>query len=293
MKNMKAPATAAIQYFKKEFFLELFATVLMALGIKVFAAPNLIVGGGVSGISSVLYVLFDLPIGLTSLIMNIPLLLLGWRILGNDFTFRTLRLVALVSFSTDVLVSGIPAYNGEKLAAALFGGALLGIGLGIILNRGGSTGGTDILVKIIQKKLPHITLGNITLILDASVVTMAAISYKNADTIVYGVAMIFVSSTVIDKIILGAQSRKLSIIVTSYGEEVTQELLVKLDRGVTVLNGSGGYTRNNRAVLISVVENRQVVKLKQLVYGVDPKAFIIISTAVETLGKGFKSIEEI
>ncbi len=285
--------TETIQYFKKDFISEIFATILIAIGIKVFTAPNLIVGGGVSGIASVLYVLFGLPIGLVSLTLNIPLLLLGWKTLGTTFTIRTLRIVALISLSTDVIVKDVPAYSGEKLACALFGGALLGAGLGIVLLRGHSTGGTDILVKLLQRKYPYLSLGNITLILDAAVVTAAAIAYKNADTIVYGVAMIFVSSTVIDKIILGSQSRKLSIIVTAKGDEVTRELLVKLDRGVTVLNGNGGYTKSAVNVLICVVENRQIVKLKQLVYGVDHKAFIIIATAAETLGKGFKSIEEI
>jgi len=293
MKNASSVVTTTLQYFKKDFITELFATVIIAVGIKVFTAPNLIVGGGVSGIASVLYIMFGLPIGVVTLALNIPLLLLGWKTLGTKFTVRTLRIVALVSLSTDVIVKDIPAYIGEKLACSLFGGALIGIGLGIILLRGHSTGGTDILVKMIQRKYPHVTLGSITLLLDASVVTAAAIAYKNADTIVYGVAMIFVSSTVIDKIILGAQSRKLAIIVTSKGEEVTGELLIKLDRGVTVLNGNGGYTKSAVKVLLCVVENRQIVKLKQLVYGADQKAFIIIATAAETLGKGFKSIEEV
>ena len=282
-----------VEYFKKDFLTELFATIIIAVGIKVFAAPNLIVSGGVAGIASVLYVVFGMPIGVVSLAINIPLLLMGWKTLGTTFTIRTLRIVALVSLSTDVIVRDIPAYGGEKLACALFAGALVGAGLGIVLLRGHSTGGTDILVKMIQRKYPHVTLGNITLLIDATVVAAAALAYKNADTIVYGVAMIFISSTVIDKIILGAQSRKLSIIVTSKGEEVTQELLVKLDRGVTGINAYGGYTKSDVKVLLCVVENRQIVKLKQLVYGVDRKAFIIIATAAETLGNRFKSIEEI
>ena len=224
------------QYFKTEFLTELSAALMVALGIKVFSAPNLIVGGGVSGIASVLYVLFGLPIGAVSLALNLPLLFIGWRKLGNRFTFRTLRVVAVISLVTDIALADVPAYLGEKLTAAIFAGIFLGIGLGIILNRGDSTGGTDILVKLIQLKFRHVTLGSIVMLTDVVVVAAAALAYKSIDTVLYGSIMIIVSSAVIDKIILGAQSKKLSLIVTSKGEEVTKQLLSQLNRGVTVIN---------------------------------------------------------
>lgn len=293
MEKKISPTVKIRQYFKTEFLTELFAALMVALGIKVFSAPNLIVGGGVSGIASVLYVLFGLPIGTVSLALNIPLLFIGWRALGNRFTLRTLRIVAIISLVTDSVFVNIPSYNGDKLIAAIFAGILIGAGLGIILYRGDSTGGTDIAVKLIQRTLPHISLGNIVMITDGIVVVAAALAYKSIDTVIYGCIMIFVSSSVIDKIILGAQVRKLSLIITSKGNEVTKQILSKLNRGVTVINGKGGYTDNCVSILICVASNSQTVKLKQIVYETDSDSFLIITNASETLGKGFGSITNV
>ncbi|MBQ2817447.1 MAG: YitT family protein [Clostridia bacterium] len=293
MKKKLSLTVKTRQYFKSEFLTELSAALMVALGIKVFSAPNLIVGGGVSGIASVLYVLFGLPIGAVSLALNLPLLFIAWRELGNRFTFRTLRVVAIISVVTDIVLKDMPAYSGEKLIAAIFAGVFLGAGLGIILYRGDSTGGTDIIVKLIQRRYRHISLGSIVMITDAAVVAAAAWAYKNIDTILYGSIMIFVSSAVIDKIILGAQVRKLSLIITAKGEEVTNKLLSQLNRGVTVINGKGGYTKADVSLLICAASASQTIKLKQIVYAVDNSAFIIIANAAETLGKGFKRIDEI
>ena len=293
MKKKLSLTVKTRQYFKSEFLTELSAALMVALGIKVFSAPNLIVGGGVSGIASVLYVLFGLPIGAVSLALNLPLLFIAWRELGNRFTFRTLRVVAIISVVTDIVLKDIPAYSGEKLIAAIFAGVFLGAGLGIILYRGDSTGGTDIIVKLIQRRYRHISLGSIVMITDAAVVAAAAWAYKNIDTILYGSIMIFVSSAVIDKIILGAQVRKLSLIITAKGEEVTNKLLSQLNRGVTVINGKGGYTKADVSLLICAASASQTIKLKQIVYAVDNSAFIIIANAAKTLGKGFKRIDEI
>ena len=293
MKKKLSLTVKTRQYFKSEFLTELSAALMVALGIKAFSAPNLIVGGGVSGIASVLYVLFGLPIGAVSLALNLPLLFIGWRELGNRFTFRTLRVVAVISVVTDIVLKDIPAYSGEKLIAAIFAGVFLGAGLGIIHYRGDSTGGTDIIVKLIQRRYRHISLGSIVMITDAAVVAAAAWAYKSIDTVLYGSIMIFVSSAVIDKIILGAQVRKLSLIITAKGEEVTNKLLSQLNRGVTVINGKGGYTKADVSLLICAASASQTIKLKQIVYAVDNSAFIIIANAAETLGKGFKRIDEI
>lgn len=277
-------------YLKNELLTELCAAATMALGIQVFAAPNMIVSGGVSGISSVLFILFGLPIGVTSFMINVPLLVIGWQKLGHRFIMRTLRMVALLSLMTDMVFAKMPPYHGEKLLVSLFAGLFLGIGLGLVLMRGDSTGGTDIIVKLIQKKYPHFSLGNLVIVTDALVVSMAALVYNSIDTILYGAIMIYVSGVVIDRMIAGSDIRKLVLIVTSRQQEVTQAILNELDRGVTVLHGEGGYTGNSVSVLLCVAENRQVFKLRQLVHGIDERAFVIIANAVETFGKGFKRL---
>lgn len=290
MNNKLFSFNSIIEYLKREFLVEVAAVSMMALGIRVFSAPNMIVSGGVSGISSVLFILFGFPIGITSFLINVPLLIIGWHKLGHRFIMRTLRIVALLSLATDTVFANIPPYYGEKLLVSLFAGLFLGIGLGIVLRKGDSTGGTDIIVKLLQKKFPHFSLGNLVMVIDAAVVSTAALVYNNIDTILYGAIMIYVSGVVIDRMIAGSDIRKMVLIVTNKQQEITELILTDLYRGVTVLHGEGGYTRNSIAVLLCVVENRQVFKLRQLVYGIDEKAFVIIANAVETFGKGFKRL---
>ncbi|HWP50146.1 MAG TPA: YitT family protein [Clostridia bacterium] len=290
MKQGRTPTAKAWHYLKTEFLAETAAAALLALGICVFSAPNRIVGGGLSGIASVLYILFGLPIGTLSLAMNIPLLLLGWRMLGRRFILRTLRITVIMSFIMDAMTMLIPPYNGESLLAAVFGGVFSGAGLGIILMHGDSTGGTDIIVMLIKRNCPHLSFGFIVLITDCAVVLMAALAYRSIDTILYGTVMIYASTVVIDRIIDGADARKLVLIITREEKMVTESLLAGLERGVTVLNALGGFSREPISVLLCVVDKRQVFKLKALVRQNDSGAFVVITHATETLGAGFKQL---
>ncbi|MEA5134585.1 MAG: YitT family protein [Candidatus Fimivivens sp.] len=290
MKQSRAPTAMVWQYLKTEFITETAAAALLALGICVFSAPNRIVGGGLSGIASVLFILFGLPIGTVSLALNIPLLLLGWRKLGHRFILRTLRITVIMSVIMDATTALVPPYTGELLLAAVFGGVFTGAGLGIILMHGDSTGGTDIIVMLIKKKYPHLSFGFIVLITDCAVVLMAAIAYRSMDTILYGTVMIYASTVVIDRIIDGADARKLVLIITHEEQAVTQSLLSGLGRGVTVLSAQGGYSRAQISVLLCVVDKRQIFQLKALVRKNDGSAFVIIAHATETLGTGFKQL---
>lgn len=290
MENRSTPTAKTWQYFKTEFLIETAAAVLLALGICLFSAPNRIVGGGISGIASVLFVLFGAPIGTVSLLLNIPLLILGWQKLGRRFILRTLRITVIVSVILDTVTALFPPYNGEPLIAAVFGGVFSGAGLGIILMRGDSTGGTDILVMLIKKLRPHLSFGFIVLITDCAVVLMAAIAYRSIDTILYGSVMIWASTAVIDRIVEGADARKLVLIVTREEAAVTKALMAGLERGVTVLNALGGFSREPISVLLCVTDKRQIFALKSLVRQHDDRAFVVITHATETLGTGFKRL---
>ena len=263
---------------------------MMALGVQVFTAPNFIVGGGLSGIASVLFNVFGWPIGVVTFSLNLPLLLIGWRRLGRRFLVSTLRMVAYLSLMTDGVFARIPPYRGEPLLAALFGGVLVGAGLGLILMRGSSTGGTDIIVKLIQMRKPYLSLGRIVLATDLAVVLLAAVVYRNIETILYGAVMIYASTEMIDGLIDRADARKLAIIVTGRGNETARTLMGELRRGVTVLPATGAYTGEARSVLLCVVEIRQLFELKRLVGRIDPAAFVVVANAAETLGAGFKPI---
>ena len=284
------PTARLRHYLKTEFLTEAAAAAMIALGIRVFTAPNFIVGGGLSGIASVLFNLFGLPIGAVTFLLNVPLLLLGWQRLGRRFLLSTLRMVVLVSLMTDGIFAQAPPYRGEPLLAALFGGILVGSGLGLVLMRGSSTGGVDILVKLIQKRYPHLSLGRIVLVTDLAVVVAAAAVYRNLDTVLYGTIMIYASTEMIDGIIDRADARKLAILVTGKGDQIAGQLLCRLGRGVTLLPATGAYTGEPRAVLLCVVELRQLFELKQLVAEIDPQAFVVVANAAETLGTGFKPI---
>lgn len=285
------PTTGLRQYLKTEFWIEAAAAAMMAMGVQVFTAPNFIVGGGLSGIASVLFNVFGWPIGVVTFSLNIPLLLIGWRRLGRRFLVSTLRMVAYLSLMIDEVFARIPPYRGEPLLAALFGGVLVGAGLGLILMRGSSTGGTDIIVKLIQMRKPYLSLGRIVLATDLAVVLLAAVVYRNIETILYGAVMIYASTEMIDGLIDRADARKLAIIVTGRGNETARTLMGELRRGVTVLPATGAYTGEARSVLLCVVEIRQLFELKRLVGRIDPAAFVVVANAAETLGAGFKPIE--
>lgn len=179
-------------------------------------------------------------------------------------------MVAYLSLMTDEVFARIPPYRGEPLLAALFGGVLVGAGLGLILMRGSSTGGTDIIVKLIQMRKPYLSLGRIVLATDLAVVLLAAVVYRNIETILYGAVMIYASTEMIDGLIDRADARKLAIIVTGRGNETARALMGELRRGVTVLPATGAYTGETRSVLLCVVEIRQLFELKRLVGRIDP-----------------------
>jgi uncharacterized membrane-anchored protein YitT (DUF2179 family) len=282
---------AIIKYVKKELPAEAAAAFSLAVGIEMFAAPNHIVGGGVTGIATLLHYLFGLPIGTMSFVMNVPLLLIGFYKLGRMFIFRTLRTVVILSLVMDWCAVILPDYSGNPLLAALFGGVLMGVGMGLVLLRGSTTGGTDILVRLIRKKRPHMSFGTVILITDMAVIASAAIVYKSLETIMFGIVMEYCTTVVVDKIIGGYDARKLAIIVSARWEEISRRILDELGRGATVLDAMGAYTRQKTGMLFCVVDSRQLVLLKRIVRRIDPQAFVIVSTATEILGEGFKSIE--
>lgn len=284
------PTTGLRQYLKTEFWIEAAAAAMMAMGVQVFTAPNFIVGGGLSGIASVLFNVFGWPIGVVTFSLNLPLLLIGWRRLGRRFLISTLRMVAYLSLMTDEVFARIPPYRGEPLLAALFGGVLVGAGLGLILMRGSSTGGTDIIVKLIQMRKPYLSLGRIVLATDLAVVLLAAVVYRNIETILYGAVMIYASTEMIDR----ADRPRRRAKACDYCHRTRERDGPGAD-GRAPPRGDGaardwGLHRRDPFGALCVVEIRQLFELKRLVGRIDPAAFVVVANAAETLGAGFKPI---
>jgi uncharacterized membrane-anchored protein YitT (DUF2179 family) len=271
-----------------DIFYETVGCGMMAVGVLMFLRPNHIAPGGVTGIATILNYLFNLPIGGISLFMNLPLLALGYRILGRVFTVRTLITLLINTLMFDYGVAIIPLYQGDQLLAAMFGGVLTGVGAGLIFMRGSTSGGTDIVVKITQRSLPHLSTGRIGLVINALVFAWAALVYGNIETALYGLVVTYVSGVVMDSIIYGVDEGKTVMVFSAKSEQIAQVIIERHNRGVTYIDGEGAYTRQPTRLLYCAVRRNEYPRLKKTIYQIDPDAFVIVSDATELLGKGFR-----
>ena len=267
---------------------------LYAASVAVFTSKNNIAPGGLTGVSTMLNYLFSLPIGAMIFLMNIPLFLWAFFKNGRGFVVKTMTGTALVSVFIDIFQAVLPFYGGNIMLAAIFGGALSGLGLGLIFARGGSTGGTDIIAVSLNKRFPHISTGRLMLLSDAVVLTAAAIVYGNIESALYAGITIFVSVRVIDAVTYGTSrgNGKLIFIISDSYDVISREIIQKLGRGVTILNGSGAYTGNSKRVLMCAARPNQVVKITKGVKIIDKNAFVVVTTANSILGEGFYNSEK-
>ncbi|MBQ2687018.1 MAG: YitT family protein [Clostridia bacterium] len=270
---------------------------LYAVSMALFSSPNDIAPGGVIGISILINHLFPLvPIGVLSLVLNIPLFIwggveIGWKYLSRSLSATVISSIMIDSFELEFIANIIKPYTGNPLLVCIFGGILSGAGMSLIFNRGGSTGGTDIVSRIMHKKKPHVSLGKFMLLCDAFVVTASAIVYGNIENALYAIVFIFVTTKVIDTMVYGfaRNNGKLLFVVTSHYEEVTEVILKEIDRGVTLLDAQGGYNKDNKKVILCAVRPNQVHQTTVLVHSIDPNAFVIVTTAGTISGEGFES----
>lgn len=264
-----------------------------ALGVHCFTAPNNIAPGGVTGLATIVSFVTDLNIGILITLMNIPLLIAGFFLLNRGTMIKTLIGVVVLSVMTDWLLKDFPVYvadSGGGILAAIFGGLLMGAGQGIVYAREGTTGGTDIINKIINRFKPEIKLGQISFLVNAAVALSGYIVYKNLDVVLYAVISVFVQSRVIDGLVYGGLEGKFLMIFSEKPQEIADRLL-KLKRGVTLLSGEGAYSGENRQVVCIAVHKNEYVKVKRIVKQTDPNAFVIITGASEVLGKGFQKLD--
>ncbi|RGX55822.1 YitT family protein [Anaerotruncus sp. AF02-27] len=264
----------------------------VASGIQAFIAPNHIALGGVSGLSILFNYLSGAPIGALSLLMNIPLLLLGWKFLGRAFTAKTLAAVLISSFLLDYVAVLVPKYEGDALLAALFGGALVGFGLALVFMRGATTGGSDIVSRLLQLKMPHIQLGRLLLGLDVVVILISAAVFGRIETALYGMVAVFTSSRVIDGVLYGRDTGKLVYIMSKKAGEISGRVMLDLQRGCTLLKSTGAFTQSDSQVILVAVRRQQYFQLKKIVQRIDPAAFIIVTDSTEVIGHGFKQLNE-
>ena len=269
-------------------------SIIYAAGINCFTAPNEIAPGGVGGIATVISYLsgHTIGIGLIFGLINIPLIIAGFLKLGKQMMIKTLLSVAIATVCTDYLSFLFPAYVGDRIIAAVFGGVLLGTGIGIVYYRDGTTGGTDIINKLIQRVKPHLSLGAIMMATDAAVVLISIFVYGNLESGLYAIIAIFVSSRIMDMILYGGREGKSVLIFSEKSDEIGQAIINNISRGATFLKGEGVYTHSDKNVICCAVHKNEYVKLKRLVMEIDERAFIITGTADEVLGEGFIALDK-
>ena len=261
-----------------------------AAAYPMFLEPCHIAPGGLTGVAMIINSFTQWPVGVTSLVLNIPLFIIGYKSMGRVFAFRSL--VATVLFS--VMIDGLtwintPALTEDPMLGTIFGGVLLGIGLGMILRGGATTGGTDMAARVVHRYLPFLSVGMFVFLIDCLVVVAAAFCFDVMSAL-YALICIFVNGKVIDAVMLGLSKNKACLIMTAEWETVNSRILREMDRGVTLLEARGGYTGGERPVVMCVLPPQEVARLKAIVREADETAFMFITEAHEALGEGFSKL---
>ncbi|AMA74812.1 Uncharacterized membrane-anchored protein YitT, contains DUF161 and DUF2179 domains [Aneurinibacillus thermoaerophilus] len=263
----------------------LIGSTIVALAFTLFLLPNEIAAGGISGLSTIFYGLFGWKPSYVQWAFNLPLFFLGTLLLGKEFSLKTLVGTTFLPFVV-YLTEGIKPATTDPLLGALFGGLGVGLGLGIVFRGKGSTGGTALVGHIIHK-FTNLSLGICMVIIDGLIVVTSAFVFSFEQAL-YALISIYLTGKIIDIVQLGLSYTKMAIIISDKDEEIRHVILNEIDRGVTKITGIGGYTNEKRPVLLCVLEQSELSKLKQLVKNADPSAFVIISNSIEVLGEGFK-----
>lgn len=259
-----------------------------ALGIYTFAKTANFAPGGLSGLALITHHLWGLPIGIMTLVFNIPVILLSFRLLGKRFLLKSLRSMIMCTLFVDFLLPAVsPPYTGSPLLAALYSGIFLGAGLAVLYMRGSSSGGTDFLTMSVKVLRPHMSLGAVTMIIDLIIILMGWPVFGNIDSVLYGIVATGVTSIVIDKIMYGVGAGKLIIIISDHGQEVADKIANAIDRGSTLIRAIGTYTGSERQVLLCACNKSQAFKVRSAAHEVDENAFVMITETSEVYGEGF------
>ena len=261
--------------------------VIYALAFDWFVAPNQIAMGGVTGLAQIVNALVPvLPVGVLSILVNVPLFLAGWRLLGGRLLVSSLYAMAVSSLAIDVIAWMHTFPPMDPILATLYGGAGMGVGPGLVFSCGATTGGTDIIGKLLKLKFPWLPIGKLVMIPDMVVVILAAVVFGTVNAALYGLIQMYLLSKVMDMILYGWDTSRVAYIITDRWEETVQGLL-DMNRGVTLLQGKGAYTGAEKQVLLVAFRQREIVPIKRMLREIDPKAFFIVCDAHEILGEGF------
>lgn len=270
----------------KTLILTIVGTFLTSIGVSVFYLPSKVVGGGVSGLATVVYHTLGIQPGVTYAVINIALLVIALFILGKNFVFHTL--VSAFSLTLFVeLLSYVPPITNDIVLATICGSVFYGVGIGITLLAGASTGGTDIAARLIQHYRPSVAIGKLLLVVDSAVILLSLIVFREFDLALYGIIALAVSTFAIDFLISKMNISKLAFVITSKGEEISKHLVSTSPRGITLIDGKGAYTGGERQVLICALKDSEIPHFQRKIEELDPNVFIIYSESQQIVGNGF------
>lgn len=279
--------------FFKDFFKDLLHDILGSLlygtGIVCFFNSCNIAPGGVSGISIMLNFLFGAPIGITGLLINVPIIIAGYLKLGKSMMTKTLKTILITTIIIDCVITPFfPVYKNDRMLSALFGGLLLGTGLALIFQQGSTTGGTDVLSHIIRIKYPHFSIGRAMMIIDCIIIGISVIVFKNLESALYAVVGLFCSTKILDSLLYGADRGTVVFIISEKTSKISKSIITGLGRGVTLLDAHGAYSGRDNNVLMCAVRRHEFARLRKIVNAIDNNAFFIVLPAEEISGEGFR-----
>lgn len=262
-----------------------------AVAVNVFTAPNHIAPGGITGIGTMLNYLFQTPIGMVNMIINIPIIIWAIIEIGYKLVAKSIAAIIVFSVAIDTLALVLPAYDGNPFLAAIFGGVLEGIGLALVFMRGSTTGGTDMIARLLGKHFRHLSMGKLMLAVDLVIIAASALVYQKLESALYAIIAIFVSTRIIDTILYGTDSGngKLYFIISKKSDEIRRRILEDIDRGVTIIPIQGGYSGQDGEMLLCAVRRYEVAKINDIIHTADRDAFVIVGEAGEITGEGFRS----
>ena len=261
---------------------------IYSFAVAALITPNEISPGGFTGIATALAVLLGLPAGTVLLALNIPLLIIAFKKLGGGFIIKTVAVTFLLSFSLNIAEKIVPQFQVNPILAAVFGGIISGFGLSLILLRGATTGGVDVIAMLINSGKPHFSLGRIIMLFDFGVIAFAALTYGNIESALYSIITIYAAAQIMDGVLYGGDRGKIIFIVSRQGQKIAELVGAELKRGITIMSAKGGFTGKESQLLFCAVRKHEVAALLELISRADENAFTVVSDAGEIIGQGFK-----
>ena len=265
------------------------SAIIFSFGFNVFLRPAGVAPGGISGLSLLInYLIPALPVGALSLLFNLPLFWIGFKKIGGSFVLKSVFASVLISILFD-LYPFVPKIGSEPILAAIFGGVIMGTGMGLAFLSGGSTGGIDILIRLLRKKYPQLSIGQFLLLMDAFIVVASGLVFQNINNALYAMIAMYATSVSLDAVLYGLNYAKCALIITDKAYKVNSALLSALTRGTTIIPCMGGFEQKGRHLILCAINKGQIMSLKEAVFLADPSAFVIMCDANEVLGLGFNS----